>query len=522
MEDLILRLQAVGFRETAAEVDASSESVSNYSKKTKEADKSTTSLKGSVGGLKDMIKSSAGMFGAGALAFGLGDAVKSAQQLQEAQAQLGRSITANVHRPAAGATQQMTDFAESMSQKGGFMPTDSLEAMSQFLRMTHSVGEAEKDLSLSTNIARGAHVSLTRAERALMQVEAGHVTGLNRLGLNVQTVTTAQNTLTATVTKASAAQKLNAKNIDIAATRVAGLKAITQDYGGALATFSDTSSGHLTVLKNNVEILGEKVGGALLPVLGLAAKALGSMIGPLTSIVALIKPLAPGIMAAVAAWGAYRAITAVVAVTQAVLTSTFVTEEAALVSMIFSVNSLGDAMAALTLAIDAVPFVGWVAIIGTVIVAVVTLAVHCKTFRDVLLSVWHAIKVGVTDAVNWVIKEFLRMQHFIESLPHKIGHLISKIPVLGSVIHVGGGIVHGIGSILGLAAGGPVPSTSSVLVGERGPEIVTLPGGSYVHPNSSLRNVGDDRPIVIYNILDGKVLSQAIIRQGLLQRSRGG
>jgi hypothetical protein len=68
-------------------------------------------------------------------------------------------------------------------------------------------------------------------------------------------------------------------------------------------------------------------------------------------------------------------------------------------------------------------------------------------------------------------------------------------------------------------SGGPVTSTGPYLVGERGPEVVTLPQGGYVHPNSSIGNF--DRPIVIYNILDGKVLSQSTIRQGLLQQARG-
>jgi hypothetical protein len=146
-----------------------------------------------------------------------------------------------------------------------------------------------------------------------------------------------------------------------------------------------------------------------------------------------------------------------------------------------------------------------------------------------LITHFKQVKTAVTDAVNWVIKEFGRMVKFIDGLPGRIGGAIKHIPVIGGLLHAGGslvgGISHGIGSVLGgLQGGGPVTQSGPYIVGERGPEVVTLPRGSHVTPNNQLsaNGGGGEHTVVIYNILDGKTLSKSIIRQGLLQQSRGG
>lgn len=122
---------------------------------------------------------------------------------------------------------------------------------------------------------------------------------------------------------------------------------------------------------------------------------------------------------------------------------------------------------------------------------------------------------GILTAVRWIVG--------------KLTTLFGKItgPIKWVADHVGG-VIHTlshaggkIGKFLGFAqSGGMVTGGGPFLVGERGPEIVSLPRGSRVTPNSELGGGGSDRPIVIYNILDGKVLSKSVIRQGLLQAAR--
>jgi hypothetical protein len=75
------------------------------------------------------------------------------------------------------------------------------------------------------------------------------------------------------------------------------------------------------------------------------------------------------------------------------------------------------------------------------------------------------------------------------------------------------GMAHG--GIVGAAGGGP--RSAMTLVGEQGPELVTLPFGSTVHPNGQSMNMlagmaggGGGGPIDITLVLDGRVLAKAM------------
>jgi len=63
-----------------------------------------------------------------------------------------------------------------------------------------------------------------------------------------------------------------------------------------------------------------------------------------------------------------------------------------------------------------------------------------------------------------------------------VGGALSKIPVIG-------GLLSGIGSIFGLAGGGTLQTAGSVMVGEQGPELLSLPAGAQVSPLGKLGNL---------------------------------
>jgi lambda family phage tail tape measure protein len=63
----------------------------------------------------------------------------------------------------------------------------------------------------------------------------------------------------------------------------------------------------------------------------------------------------------------------------------------------------------------------------------------------------------------------------------------------------GGGIFSAIGSLLGFADGGVIPTNQPVLVGEKGPEIISGAAGMTVTPNSALNN-GQAATNITYNI----------------------
>jgi len=75
-----------------------------------------------------------------------------------------------------------------------------------------------------------------------------------------------------------------------------------------------------------------------------------------------------------------------------------------------------------------------------------------------------------------------KLAHFAYMALGPVGGLVG-----GLVAFFGGNYIKDlIGGLLGFADGGTVPKTGSYLVGERGPEIVTMQGGSYVTPNHHL------------------------------------
>ena len=568
VEDLLLRLQTIGFKEGAVEVDATAAAVSKTGTAAKDAEAKTVGLGKSFGGLKSMAAGAAGTLGVAGLALGLGEAVKNAQKFQDVQAQLGASIHANVRAPARDATNQMSDFADSLSTKGGFAPTEAIQGMTQFLRVTKSVGESESDLTAASNIARGAHVDLGRAVRAVMMAEQGRATGLARLGINIRPVTTATDELHATVKKATAAQVEAAKQTDTVATKQAALAAISKEYGGAMATYSKTSAGGINNLRNSFEILSVKVGTVLLPVVGVLVGVLVKMVKPLGDILNFIRPLIPLVLALAGAWGVYKVEQMLAAGWAAVMNTEFV---AMVVNAYLSEGAIGiltGTVEGLNAAMMANPIGAVILLIGLLVGAFILAYKHIKVFRDAVNATWkwlkvatvdtfHAVTGAISDAMKWIsshwplVIEILAgpiglavvaiVKHFdtVKKLP---GEILQAFKSVGSAIasaivwpfawafnwvkhHLPHFHTVHVGPVgipvpsFGMANGGPVTATGPYLVGERGPEIVTLPQGGYVHPNSAIGGMGN-QAIVIYNILDGKLMSQSVIRQGLLQQSR--
>ena len=94
----------------------------------------------------------------------------------------------------------------------------------------------------------------------------------------------------------------------------------------------------------------------------------------------------------------------------------------------------------------------------------------------------HALK-GLADTI---LSPFKSAFSFITGMPGKIGHALGSVGK--TVGHAVGSAAKSVGHFIGglFAQGGTVPRTSTVLVGERGPELVHLPGGSRVIPNHRL------------------------------------
>jgi hypothetical protein len=102
-----------------------------------------------------------------------------------------------------------------------------------------------------------------------------------------------------------------------------------------------------------------------------------------------------------------------------------------------------------------------------------------------LVTHWKAIKQAASDVVNWVKAKFSELIGFFQSLPGRIGNWLKKVPGVGTAEKLLGAGGHAVGWVgKHLQAGGTLASRSFAMVGEAGPEIVSLPAGATVAPLS--------------------------------------
>lgn len=119
---------------------------------------------------------------------------------------------------------------------------------------------------------------------------------------------------------------------------------------------------------------------------------------------------------------------------------------------------------------------------------------------------------GVFDTIRTAITNFI---NFVRGIPGMIGDTLKKIPGIGAAMSVAGGAKHFVGKHF--ATGGRMPYGGAALVGERGPEVLTLPGGARVTPLPppppfEMAHVFGTADIVVPVYLDGRVVAQSVAR----------
>lgn len=114
-------------------------------------------------------------------------------------------------------------------------------------------------------------------------------------------------------------------------------------------------------------------------------------------------------------------------------------------------------------------------------------------------GLFDGIKDAFKSAINWVIEKF---NWFLDKLRSFSVDLPSVGPFGGGTIGIPGVPA----PIEGLADGGVLRSAGSVLVGERGPELLTLPQAARVDPLPAT----DSRPTIIQLVADGRVLAEVV------------
>lgn len=103
-----------------------------------------------------------------------------------------------------------------------------------------------------------------------------------------------------------------------------------------------------------------------------------------------------------------------------------------------------------------------------------------QSMEDMLMTFFKSGKFEWKNFVQSIIDTLMRSQ---------IQQLIAKTFSMGGIgggSSQSGGLLGGIGKLLGFANGGVIPTNGPVVVGERGPEILSGAGGRTVIPNSQL------------------------------------
>ena len=120
--------------------------------------------------------------------------------------------------------------------------------------------------------------------------------------------------------------------------------------------------------------------------------------------------------------------------------------------------------------------------------------------RDGITAAWQSIKDSVTG--------------FIQDIIDKIQALIDKAKDIANIGGIPGKIF---GKVMDQFAEGGVSSGGLALVGERGPELVNLPGGSYVHSNAESRQMASagGGGTTIINVYPQNIILQGDAQAGL-------
>lgn len=134
---------------------------------------------------------------------------------------------------------------------------------------------------------------------------------------------------------------------------------------------------------------------------------------------------------------------------------------------------------------------------GPLGIAVALLVGHFRTLKSIATSVASALKTGVGGALKWIgdqigglLDKIGKLTGALDSIPG-IGIAKKGAKLLGGIGHAAGGIAK---KLPGLATGGVVRTPGATLVGEHGPELLSLDRGARVDPLPRLvRGLSDRR-----------------------------
>ena len=401
----------------------------------------------------------------GGLAAGLGLATAAAVEDQKAQ-----DLLANQLRTSAMATDDVIksneDFITSLSMAKAVADDELRPAMANLVRSTGSVEVAQGLMNTALDIAAATGKDLETVTMALGKAANGQTAALTKLDPSLKGVIDSSSTLD-----------------DITG-------ALSVSFGGAADVAAKSYEGRMKSMKIAMDETKESIGAALLPALG-----------KLLEIMAPIAKFAQEHSSLFLVFASVLGTVALLVIGYNIYLKAmaFYTTLASVASGIFNAVLLANPITLVVLAI-----VAFVAIM-------VLLYKKFEIVRDVVDTVFSAIKTGVTTSLDFLTAYFTGVLNIYKGIFNAIAKLwnnsIGKLSfTFPSWVPVFGGKGFDVPNIPMLAEGGIVTGPTLAMIGERGPEAV-IPlnkagalGGITINVNGGI-STGPQIGQAVYNAL---------------------
>jgi hypothetical protein len=413
------------------------------------------------------------------------DGVQAAIADEQAQIKLATSL-----KNTTGATDAQVAAVEAQILKTslltGLTDDELRPSLERLVRSTKDVEEAQKLQALAIDIAAGSGKSLDAVSQALGKAYEGNTASLGRLGVGISAAelkTMSFDEVTAAL--ASTFEGQASKQADTFAGKMDRLKVAFDEGKETVGSFV------LDAITPMVTLFVDKV----IPLVSTLSTDIGQKLGPtFTNLVTIFKD---DLLPIIQAWWAFLVdivIPGIIETVQPIIEGLF----SAFDSIATSIKDNEDKLKPLfTLFKTVAEFIS-------------------KILGPALGTVLGAALTVVGKLVSGLIDGFSNLVGVISSVVSGIKRIISLVadnPVVSGISGVISSVFGG-----GKASGGPVSSSKSYLVGEKGPELFVPNSNGSIIPNNKLGGSGGN----VYNItvngaLDSEGTARTIV--DLLNRS---
>lgn len=234
---------------------------------------------------------------AAASAFEAGKSIITSASAHQTEFALLDKTLKNAGDATKGFGASLEDTLEKEARLKGFSDEDLAASMIRLVSVTKNSAKAFKDLGLAEDLSRATGINLATAALAISKAEEGKATSLQRYGIVLPKVTTAEDALTkshqdAINAGAKLTSQLNAqyeaemkvaKAQDLATESQQEIAEIQQRFGGTATTFAQTAQGQFQRLQQDLHQFEVAVGTGLLGGLASAAEGVGSLTNALST-----------------------------------------------------------------------------------------------------------------------------------------------------------------------------------------------------------------------------------------------